>query len=85
MLDPIITCPNSTSYANEPGKNYVSIVLPKATAYDLVAVVSVTPDHNSPLNLTVGTPVKVKYTARDAAGNTAYCTALFQAKGKTLK
>lgn len=84
VADPIITCPNSTSYSNEPGKNYTFINVPTATAFDIVAIVSLTSNYNSPLKLTVGTPVKVTYTAKDAAGNSATCTALLEAKGKTL-
>ena len=58
--------------------------MPKATAYDLVAVTSLTSNYNSPLNITIGTPVRVTYTAKDAAGNSASCKALLQAKGKKL-
>ena len=71
-----------TTFTNEPGKNYVTITVPRATAFDLVAVASVTSNHTGPLKLVVGSPVKVKYTAEDTSGNKATCTAFFQATGK---
>ena len=72
------------SYPNEPGKNYANINVPQATAYDLVAIASLTSNASSPLKLVVGAPVRVKYTAEDAAGNTASCTVVLKANGKTF-
>ena len=42
---------------------------------------TVTIDVKSPLKVTVGSPVTVKYTASDAAGNTRECTVKVEAKG----
>jgi len=79
VTNPTITCPKPMSYPNEPGKNYANINVPQATAYDLVAIASLTSNASSPLKLVVGAPVRVKYTAEDAAGNTASCTVVLKA------
>ena len=85
VLSPEITCPDPSSYPNEPGKNYVTIDLPQANATDIVAVVSLTARPKSPLKLVVGSPVEVTYTAVDSTGNNASCSTMLRAIGNRLR
>ncbi|XP_065058481.1 sushi, von Willebrand factor type A, EGF and pentraxin domain-containing protein 1-like isoform X1 [Rhopilema esculentum] len=79
-IKPQITCPVIPAHPNKPNENYAEIDLPDAVASDNSGHVTVTIDTKSPLKVTVGTPVTVKYTAADAAGNTRECTVKIQAK-----
>eukprot|EP00795_Rhopilema_esculentum_P000711 gene711-10422_t len=81
-IDPTITCANTTYAPNDPNTNYASIPLTMASATDNFVVSSVQANESSPIRVFVGRPLKVMYTARDAAGNTATCTTTYIAEDK---
>ncbi len=61
------------------------IELPEAAANDQSGKKpTVTVDHASPLKVTVGSPIEVRYTATDDAGNKRTCIVRFEAKGESF-
>lgn len=78
---PIIQCPSIKQYFNDPNKNYAEIDLSKATATDNSGLaIKITVSHQSPLKVYVRQPVKVTYTATDAAGNKKSCHRTYTVK-----
>ena len=70
---------------NDPNKNYAEIDLSEATATDNSGLsIKMLISHQSPLKVYVGNPVKVTYTAVDAAGNKKECHVTYSVLGRYL-